>query len=64
DCLHKVLSIYVDNMLVHSNTRQQHLVDLRTVFQRCKEGNLKLGLDKCNFGKASLRTLGFIVEQG
>ncbi|CAM9924695.1 unnamed protein product, partial [Heterosigma akashiwo] len=64
DCLRKILSIYVDNMLVHSNTRKQHLADLRTVFQRCEEGNLKLRLDKCSFGKTSLRTLGFIVEQG
>ncbi|CAM9990334.1 unnamed protein product, partial [Heterosigma akashiwo] len=48
--LHKAMSIYVDNMLVYINTRRQHAKDLKDIFQRCRDGNLKLRLEKCVFG--------------
>ncbi|CAN0088195.1 unnamed protein product, partial [Heterosigma akashiwo] len=62
--LHKAMSIYVDNMLVYANTRRQHAKDLKDIFQRCGDGNLKLRLEKCVFGVEELRTLGFIVRKG
>ncbi|CAM9905726.1 unnamed protein product, partial [Heterosigma akashiwo] len=62
--LHKAMSIYVDNMLVYANTRRQHAKDLKDIFQRCRDGNLKLRLEKCVFGVEELRTLEFIVRKG
>jgi hypothetical protein len=58
------LKIYIDNLIVHSLSRREHLVHLREVFQICKDANLHLRLEKCTFMVTSIKTLGFIISHG
>ena len=58
------LKIYIDNLIIHSLTRREHLFHLREVFTICKEANLHLLMEKCTFMVTSLHTLGFIISQG
>jgi hypothetical protein len=54
--------IYVDNMLIHTDTRSQHLGALRKVFEKCAQINLHIRKEKCSFMTTSIKTMGFLVE--
>lgn len=54
--------VYMDDVLVGSATMEQHLTQLRAVFQRLLDNGLLLRPDKCEFGKASLDFLGHRVD--
>ena len=64
DMLHKCVCVYLDDILVFSEMEQQHLHDLRAVLEllRCKKFHAKQR--KCEFGKHSVKYLGYIVENG
>ena len=53
--------IYIDDILVMSETKEQHVKDLKTVFRILEENNLKLSVDKCEFFKTNLNYLGFNI---
>uniref|UniRef100_A0A2N9FVS6 Uncharacterized protein n=1 Tax=Fagus sylvatica TaxID=28930 RepID=A0A2N9FVS6_FAGSY len=54
--------VYVDDMIAKSRTAQDHLTDLRKLFQRLKKYQLRLNPNKCAFGVTSGKLLGFIVS--
>uniref|UniRef100_A0A2N9H5G0 RNase H type-1 domain-containing protein n=1 Tax=Fagus sylvatica TaxID=28930 RepID=A0A2N9H5G0_FAGSY len=54
--------VYVDDMIAKSRTAQDHLTDLRKLFQRLKKYQLRLNPNKCAFGVTSGKLLGFIVN--
>jgi len=62
--LETILFLYIDNLIVHTESLSTHLIALRNIFQRCRELNLKLRLEKCAFAKTVIRTMGFIVQHG
>ena len=43
---------YVDDLLMYSETEEEHLEHLRLVFQKFREAGLKLKLSKCSFFKS------------
>ena len=43
--------VYLDDILVHSDSFDAHLVKLETVFNRLRYAGLKLQGDKCHFVK-------------
>ncbi|MCG7879964.1 MAG: RNA-directed DNA polymerase, partial [Candidatus Thiodiazotropha endolucinida] len=53
-----ILLAYVDDVLVHSQTFEQHLSHLRLVFERLRAANLTLTPDKCFFATKSVKFLG------
>ena len=62
DMIHHEIEFYVDDMIAKFRTTQDHLVDLRKLFQRLKKHRLRLNLNKCAFGVTSRKLLGFIVN--
>ena len=56
------LVIYMDNLIVHTTTMEEHLDALRKVLSVCRKANLHLRKSKCLFMVDKLRTLGFIVS--
>ena len=56
------LKIYIDNLIIHTNSRQEHLDALRQVLDTCRKANLHLRKSKCEFMTNELRTLGFLVS--
>ena len=54
--------IYMDDLIVGSVNKEQHLLDLRCLFQRLKDKGLLLNRKKCELGRASLTFLGHIVN--
>ncbi|XP_057790567.1 LOW QUALITY PROTEIN: uncharacterized protein LOC131007657 [Salvia miltiorrhiza] len=62
DILHKNVECYVDDLVVKSKKRNNHLQDLRMVFERLRKHQLKMNPLKCAFGVKSGKFLGFIVR--
>lgn len=56
--LGKCLFVYIDDLIVFSNSLEQHINDLKEVFQIVKENKLKLNLGKCNFFQSKVEILG------
>ena len=61
DMLHKNVECYVDELVVKSKKREDHLQDLRMVFYRLRRYQL-MNLLKCAFGVTSGKFLRFIVR--
>ena len=54
--------VYIDDILVASETLEQHLADLETVFKSLSENGLVIQRSKCQLGKSSLDFLGYFVD--
>ena len=57
------VEIYVDNTLVKSKVKANHLDDLKETFSTLHKYNMKLNLTKCVFAVASRKFFGFMVSQ-
>ena len=53
---------YVDDILIYSNTNEEHLKHLDMVFQRLQDNKLFLKLEKCSFGKSKVDFCGTTVS--
>ena len=56
------MEVYMDDMLIKSKEELTHLNDLRETFATLKQYQMKLNPDKCVFGVASGKFLGFMVS--
>jgi hypothetical protein len=57
--------VYIDDLLVHSASHEQHITTLGKVLQRLVTHNIKINLQKCVFGSKEVSYLGFrLTEQG
>ena len=63
DMMHKEIEVYVDDMIAKSESEEEHLVNLRRLFERLQKFKLRLNPAKCTFGVKSRKLLGFIVSQ-
>ena len=62
DMFHKNVKCYVDDLVVKSRKREDHLLDLRMVFDRLRRYQLKMNPLKCVFGFTYGKFLRFIVR--
>ena len=53
---------FVDDIIVFSETFEDHLKHLQEVFDRLRKANLKLKISKCDFVKKELNYLGHIIS--
>ncbi len=56
--------VYLDDIMIYSETEQEHIEHLRTVFTKLREQKLYLRLKKCSFFQSTVKYLGFIVSKG
>ena len=54
--------IFLDDILIFSETFEEHISRLEAVFSRLKQHGLKLKASKCEFFKTSVRYLGHVVS--
>nr|XP_023915767.1 uncharacterized protein LOC112027322 [Quercus suber] len=60
--LHKYMECYVDDLVVKTKRREDHLIDLRSMFNRLRKYQLRMNPRKCAFGVTSGKFLGFVVR--
>ncbi len=53
--------VYINNLLIHSDTHERHLQILEQVLDRLKQNHLKINLEKCIFGNKEVSYLGFTL---
>ncbi|RVW21342.1 Transposon Ty3-I Gag-Pol polyprotein [Vitis vinifera] len=58
DMMHKDVEVYVDDMIVKSRGRADHLAALERFFERIRKFRLRLNPKKCTFGVTSGKLLG------
>nr|KYP60058.1 Transposon Ty3-I Gag-Pol polyprotein [Cajanus cajan] len=56
------IEIYVDDMVVKSNSVADHLADLAEIFGELRKNNMRLNLEKCTFGVKGGKFLGFMLS--
>ena len=63
DLNRKEVLVFIDDIIVFSNTLEEHEIRLRQVLERLKEYGLKLSPEKCKFFQTSVKYLGHIVSE-
>ncbi|PKI57825.1 hypothetical protein CRG98_021771, partial [Punica granatum] len=63
DMMHKEIEVYVDDMIAKSKEGEDHLVNLKRLFDRLRKYKLRLNPAKCTFGVNSRKLLGFVVSE-
>jgi hypothetical protein len=61
--LGKIVEVYIDDMVIKSIFAEDHLCDMRAVFNILRRHRLKLNASKCAFGVGSGKFLRFMVTQ-
>ena len=61
--MYRDIEVYVDDMIVKSWDRVDHLATLQRFFERIRQFKLKLNPKKCTFGVTSGKLLGHIVNE-
>ena len=60
--LHLTLCItYLDDIIVFSQTPEEHLVRLKDVFNKLKAAGLKLKPSKCELFRKQINNMGYVV---
>ena len=59
--LGKTMEVYIDDMLVKSKQRPDHVTHMQEAFELLRAYDMKLNPSKCAFGVSAGRFLGFMV---
>src|SRR3954470_18164346 len=54
-------SVYLDDIIIHSKTFEQHLEDIDKVFEKLRNAKLMLKESKCEFCALEIKFLGHII---
>ena len=63
DMMHRYVEVYVDDMIVKSQDKADHLVALQRFIKRIRQFRLRLNPKKCTFEVTSGKLLGHIVSE-
>ena len=63
DMMHKEIEVYVDDMIAKSQEEEEHITNLKKLFERLRKFQLKLNPAKCTFGAIFEKLLGFVVSK-
>ena len=58
-----IAMVYLDDIVIYSNNRDEHINHIRLVFDRLRKAGLRLNTNKCHFGLREIKLLGFIVSE-
>ena len=63
DMMHRDVEVYVDDMIVKSRDRPDHLAALERFFERIRLFRLRLNPKKYTFGVTSRKLLGYMISE-
>lgn len=55
--------VYLDDIIIYSNSLDEHIMKLRTIFDRLRQTNLKIQLDKSEFLRKEVLYLGHTITK-
>lgn len=62
DLLDIIVLVYLDDILIFSDTYEQHVLDVIEVLSRLRNNNLYASLSKCEFHQSEVLFLGFVLS--
>jgi len=62
DCLDRLAIAYMDDILIYSNSLQEHILHVQTILQKLLSAGLFVKLEKCEFHMQKVSFLGFIIS--
>nr|CAE02546.1 OSJNBb0069N01.11 [Oryza sativa Japonica Group] len=63
DLIGWLVEVYIDDVVVKSKEIEDHIADLRKVFEKTRKYGLKMNPTKCAFGVSAGQFLGFFVHE-
>nr|KYP61955.1 Pro-Pol polyprotein [Cajanus cajan] len=63
DLIGKFVQVYIDDIIVGSKQKEDHLCHLKSAFERMRKHGLKMNPLKCAFGVTAGEFLGFVIHQ-
>src|SRR5436190_3909218 len=63
DHINKICLVYLDDIIILGTSLQEHIENIKTIFNTLKEHNLKVQLDKSEFLRKEVAYLGHIVTK-
>ena len=62
--LDRFVIIYMDDILVYSNTKENHVKHVKMILSALKQKNFKIKTKKCKFHVQEIKFLGFVITPG
>jgi len=63
DVQNKICMVFMDDIIVFSSGLEEHIKNLKLIFQKLRDANLKIQVDKCEFLRHEVEFLGHIVTR-
>ena len=63
DIMHKEIEVYVDDMIAKSQGEDNHVINLKKLFEKLRKFQLKLNLAKCTFWATFEKLPRFVVNK-
>ena len=64
DMINNIAVVFLDDILVFSQSIEEHVIHVRSVLQRLLENKLFVKAEKCDFHASSVEFLGHIIQKG
>ena len=64
DMLDRFVFVYLDDILIFSKTKEEHVHHVQAVLQRLLENSLFVKAEKCEFHSSSVSFLGYVIGKG
>lgn len=64
DMLNKFVFVYLDDILIFSNSFQEHVQHVHKVLRHLLDNHLYIKPEKCQFHVSQVKFLGFVIEPG
>jgi hypothetical protein len=61
--LNEFVVAYLNDIIVYSNIKKEHIQHVRKILQRLREANIQADVDKCEFHTTETKFLGMIVDR-
>jgi hypothetical protein len=61
--LNELIIAYLDDIIVYSNIKKEHIQHVRKILQRLREANIQTDVDKCEFHTTETKFLEMIVDR-
>jgi hypothetical protein len=63
DYLDDFVFAYIDDILIYSNFKKEHIKHVKKILQRLRDAELQADIDKCEFSVHETKYLDLIVDR-